>query len=196
MMERKYGKIDKRLFSSIYQVTKDGRIFNMKTGYEYHPSFCKKGYKILRLPYPDSTNKDGRRPFKVHRLVAMIYLSDYDENLQVNHINGIKSDNRVENLEMVTNSQNAYHAWNHLDSSNRRKLLSDNNKKHNKLPDVAKAAEANRKQIAMLDETGNILKTFNSLTEASSAMNLKSLTAISYAVKHGTKSCNYYWKYL
>ena len=195
-MNRKYEPLDFKLFSSLYKVTKDGRVFNLKTGREYHSSLSYKGYKIIRLPYPDSTNRDGRRPFKIHRLVAMLYLKDYDESLQVNHKNGIKSDNRIENLEMVTNSQNAYHAWNHLDSSNRRKLLSDNNKKNNRLPNVAKAAEANRKQIAMLDETGNILKTFNSLTEASSVMNLKSPTAISFAVKHGTKSCNFYWKYL
>lgn len=46
----------------------------------------------------------------LHRLIAKEFLADYSEDLQVNHINGIKTDNRVENLEMVTNAQNMQHA--------------------------------------------------------------------------------------
>jgi hypothetical protein len=66
-----------------------------------------------------SQHPDGRKPIKLHRLVAMFHLDDYSEDLQVNHKNGIKNDNRVENLEMATNSQNQIHAWNKLDSSSR-----------------------------------------------------------------------------
>lgn len=71
---------------------------------------------------------------KVHRLVAMFYLDDYSEDLQVNHKNGIKTDNRVENLEMVTNQQNVLHAFRVLDSSERRRKISEANKrrKYNK----------------------------------------------------------------
>lgn len=68
---------------------------------------------------------------RFHRLVAMFHLDDYSENLQVNHKNGIKTDNRVINLEMVTNSQNALHAWRILDSSKRREKLSEANKRRN-----------------------------------------------------------------
>lgn len=110
---------------SAYEITKDGRIYRLFDRKEVKACFDKKGYKRVRLKAPKySSNADLRKPYKVHRLVAMVYLPDYNDNLQVNHKNGNKSDNRVENLEMVTNSQNAYHAWNHLDSTKRKERLS------------------------------------------------------------------------
>ena len=68
-----------------------------------------------------SNHKDGRKIIKLHRLIAATFLESYNEDLQVNHKNGVKNDNRVENLEMVTQSQNVIHAWNILDSTERKK---------------------------------------------------------------------------
>ena len=47
----------------------------------------------------------------VHRLVAETWLDNPNHYREVNHINGDKDDNRVENLEWATRSQNIRHAW-------------------------------------------------------------------------------------
>lgn len=47
----------------------------------------------------------------VHRLVAAAFVPGYSEELCVNHINGVKTDNRAENLEWIPKSVNTQHQW-------------------------------------------------------------------------------------
>lgn len=55
-----------------------------------------------------------QKSVSIHRLVAIAFLANPDAKEQVNHINGVKSDNRVENLEWVTRSENVLHAYRSL----------------------------------------------------------------------------------
>ena len=52
-----------------------------------------------------------RRKFSVHHLVARGFCPGYASSLVVNHINGVKNDNRAENLEWVTRARNTQLAW-------------------------------------------------------------------------------------
>ena len=81
--------------------------------------FSKNGIKREISPYNDGRYlqiklyKNGRRYWhKVHRLVLTTFYGPCPKNMETNHKNGIKTDNRIENLEWATKSENVKHAFN------------------------------------------------------------------------------------
>jgi hypothetical protein len=93
-----------------YAVDDQGNIFSL-------PKKTRKGIRILKSTvgkngYPMlDLCKDGEiKRFLVHRLIAQTLLPNPNNKEQVNHINGNKLDNRLENLEWNTRSENQKHA--------------------------------------------------------------------------------------
>lgn len=94
-----------------YSVTDDGRVFSFDGKRKGRAQLvgCKQPgrYHDVLLRRDGNTVKRG-----VHRLVALAFLDAVDGHPHVNHKNGDKHDNRVENLEWTTPSKNMQHAVN------------------------------------------------------------------------------------
>ena len=72
-------------------------------------SISSKGYERVNVKRP--SNPKAYSGIGVHRLIALAFIPNPERKPQVNHINGEKSDNRIENLEWMTNAENQKHAW-------------------------------------------------------------------------------------
>lgn len=86
-----------------YEITRDGKVINKHTGHTLAPQPNGKGYLRVSI---------GKKLMFIHRLVAEKYIPNPENKPQVNHKDGNKLNNCVDNLEWVTNQENRNHAVN------------------------------------------------------------------------------------
>lgn len=72
----------------------------------YKSSYNTDGYKAIRLPL-----NGIRVSYRIHRMVAITYLPNIENKLEVNHKDGNKINNHYSNLEWCTHAENIKHAW-------------------------------------------------------------------------------------
>lgn len=172
-------------FEGLYQASINGEIRSI---YKYKKilkqSKSKNGYLKVML-----CANGKRKLISVHRLIAMTFLEDYETNLQVNHKNGIKTDNRVDNLEMVTPSENIRHSFEN--GLQKAKF----GKEH---PLYKKYGKENKtsKKVNQYDLEGNFIKTFNSIIEASKETNTNRANISACCKGKLNKTNNYIWRYV
>lgn len=124
-----------------YIVDSDGYVLSKRFGTPLKYSINMHGYAIVNLMI------DGKRKgLAVHTAVARTFLDDYQDGLQVNHKDGNKLNNNLNNLEWVTGSENMKHAVNVLG-----KCINNHN--------------GNAKGVQAIDKNGNIVYDYDSIAE-------------------------------
>ena len=160
-----------------YQISNLGNIKNdyIWTGsmYIYKPHTLKphidrKGYATIHLK---------NKTYKIHRLVALIFIPNPDNLPQVNHIDGNKQNNKVENLEWCSCKQNITHAIINNLINNRY----DKNYRSSK--------------VMQYDKYFNLINCYNSIIEAVEKTNVAS-SSISQCCSLKRKTAGgYIWRY-
>jgi len=93
--------------ASRYSVTCDGQLWSWKEYRFLNPNLDRRGYPRTALLL--DTDK-RRKMFRIHQLVARAFIPNPDNCREVNHKDGVKTNNHVSNLEWVTPAQNFQHA--------------------------------------------------------------------------------------
>lgn len=170
-----------------YEISNLGRVKSIARRVSNHTGYINKKDYYLKIKKDNKgycrvyLSKNKVTKFvPVHRLVAMAFIENPNNKPQVNHIDGNKTNNNVTNLEWCTNSENQIHAV--------RTGLNDHSKYN---------SGKKKKSVLQIDAiTGEVIKEYNSIKEASVAVNRKSCANISACCK-GKRNfvAGYKWKY-
>lgn len=177
-------------FEGLYQISSYGRVKRLSKlihnegllnkSKEYYskemilkPAYISKGYRGVTL------TKEGKRyPKKIHRLVAQAFIPNPCKKPQVNHIDCDKSNNHVTNLEWVSQYMNMLHA------------------KEHGLLNIEKATMVKYHPVAQYDLSGNLIKEWKSLKEASESLGKPSGNIYKCCQRKIKSAYGFIWKYI
>lgn len=181
---------DIKAYENMYQISNMGNVKSLnykQTGREkiLKPSVDKDGYQRVILC------KNGYiKNYFVHRLVYEAFYGEIPKGMQVNHINEIKSDNRLENLNLMTPKENCNYGTRNKRVAEKRKGMKHTEEAKNKI------SEANSKPVLQINtKTGEIIRVFQSTREVQRQLGYNHGN-ISNCCKGKYKTCcGFKWQY-
>ncbi len=159
-------------YEGLYQISNLGNVKSLKNNIILKPSKNSKGYLQVFL----WKNGSGKL-LRIHRLVAKAFIPNFDDKPQVNHIDGNKQNNRVNNLEWVTNSENQKHAFKIKLQTN----IGNNNPRARK--------------INQYDLNGKLIRTWNSFYDITNELNINRSDVWRCCTGKYKQSHNFIWRY-
>lgn len=150
-------------YEGAYEISSHGRVRNAK-GEILKSDVSQRGYVRVQL-----WKNGDKKNCKVHRLVAESFIANPLGLAQINHINELKTDNHVENLEWTNNQRNT------LLNSNKTSL---------------------KKPVAIVNDRGKHIATFESIGVASRISGVDRFGIISVCLGHQKKAGGYAWEFI
>lgn len=158
-------------YETTHEVSNYGNVRGYRRKKILTPPLDQRGYKRTKI---------GKKSVRVHRLVALTFIPNPDNKPQVNHIDGDKTNNHIENLEWVTNDENREHAV-------KLGLYKDNK---------SVLWEKLKRKVVAYGLDGKLVGEFESLQEAARQLNADA-SNIHAAINGRIKSHRgYLWKYV
>ncbi len=160
-----------------YRINCFGDVYSIKKGRKITPGLGRNGYYHINL-----FSKRGQKSYSTHRLVAKYFIPDYMPSLEVNHKDGNKLNNHVDNLEMVTRSQNIRHG---VDTG--------------LIPATWEGKTGSKhprsKVVIQMDLNGEFIAEHGSIRQAAKIMELSSRTIDQVLKGKGKTAGGFKWKY-
>ncbi len=154
----------KNILDTIYLISNQGRVLNTITRKILQGKIAESGYREYCL-----TINCKKKSFIAHRLVYSIF--NPNENLDIiNHIDGNKLNNKLENLENITSQENNMKA-------------------------IYETKTKQFKEIGQYNDLGELIKTYLTGAQAARDMGCKP-QSINAAIHKNYRSCGFYWKYI
>jgi len=175
--ENKYEDLENEIWREVIIKDLDIAIYGNKKYYVSNLGRFKDSEGLIRDNYKENENGYIRvyiynKTYALHRLVAFAFLENLDNKEQVNHIDGNKLNNKLDNLEWVTNKENQIHKF---------KIGLGNNF---------------TRTIIQYDLEGNLIKEFKSIISAAKEMGVSKSNIQGVLLNKRKTAGGFIWKYL
>jgi len=158
-----------------YYVSDDGKVWSEKSKRFLKSSLCNSGYKMISL----CVNGMCKR-MSIHRMVASAYIDNPENKRTVNHIDGDKTNNHVDNLEWATYKENSTHSIRVLGNPKPPTMKGKFGHDHNR-----------SKEVFLFDANGLFIKNFGSISEAGRELNVP-VSSVHYCCSNRTSVGGYF----